>query len=220
MACSLGSPPVETIRPFIRSAFPLPLKRRHYNEDIHMDPYRAAVLHLTGGHRKGIREPLGSCVDRRHHLWCALKEDSPLSLETALPSDTIRAMEFIRSSPGGQICKIRGVQLRAAEEVVRTCASAPTRWNVRIPGSISASAGNFRTVAVKQMLHLLNIGGAAWVGQCAYGFPIAGTMSRKFMFPRGRKMSVLLPVNGIPDTSSDRSREWAAKSGMKNDAPS
>ena len=118
---------VATIRPFIRAAFSLPLKRRHYDDDVHLEPYRPAILHLAGGQRKGIREPLDRCVDRDHHVCCAMQEDFPLSLETPLPSETIRAIDFVRSTPDGQIRRIRDVQLRPSGELVRTCALAQTK---------------------------------------------------------------------------------------------
>ena len=97
-----------------------------------------------------------------------------------MPSETIRAIEFIRSTSDGKIRKIRDAQLRAAEELVRSRALSQTKWNACIPGSISASAGNFQTVAAKQLLRHLNVGGAAWIGQFAYGFPIDGKLSHVF----------------------------------------
>ena len=84
---------------------------------------------------------LDSCVDRTHRAWWALKEGFPLSPDTPLPSETIRDIEFIRSTPDTQICEIWDVQLRASGELVRTCDSAKPKWNARIPGSISAGMG-------------------------------------------------------------------------------
>ena len=176
---------VETIRPFIRTDFSLPLKRRHYKDDIHLEPYKPAILHLAGGKRKGIHEPLGRCVGREHQVCCAMKEVSPLSLETPLPSETIRAIEFIRSTPDDQIREIWGFQPRSAGDLVRSCASAQAKWNACIPESISAAPGKFQTVAAKQLLHQLNVGGAAWMDQFAYGFPTTGKLSQISLSPQG-----------------------------------
>ena len=107
----------------------LPLKRRHYNDDIHLVPYKPEILHLVGGQRKGNHELLDRGVDWEHHVFCAMQEDSPLSLETPLPSETIRAIEFTRSTPDGQIRRSWDVQLRAAEDLVRSCAPAQAKWN-------------------------------------------------------------------------------------------
>ena len=121
-------------------------------------------------------------MDRTHRARCALKEDFPLLPETPLPLGAIRVIEFTRSTQDTQICKIWDAHLRADEESVRTCALAQTERNACIHGSISAADGKFQTVAVKQLLHQMNIGGAAWVDQSAYGLPIDGPMLRKFSF--------------------------------------
>ena len=122
-----------------------------------------------------------------------------------MSSGPIRDIEFIRSTSGGKIRRIWGVQLRAAEDLVRPCAPAQTQWNERIRGSISAAAGKLQTVAAKQLLRQLNSGGAACAGQFAYGFPIAGKMSRVFIPARGGFDS-LLPVSGISDSPAARFR--------------
>ena len=49
---------VETIHHFVRAVFSLPLKRRHYNDDIRLEPYRPALPRFAGGQRKGIHDPL------------------------------------------------------------------------------------------------------------------------------------------------------------------
>ena len=131
-----------------------------------------------------------------------------------MPSETIRAIEFTRSTSDDQIRRIRDVQLRAAEDLVRSCAPTQTKWNACVPGSISAAAGKFQTVAAKQLLHQLNFGGAAWIDQFAYGFPIDGKLSQAFLFPRGKKSDARLPVSGISDSPAARFRERAAKPGL------
>ena len=74
-------------------------------------------------------------------------------------------------------------------------------------------------MAAKQLLQQPNVGGAAWVGQFAYGFPIDGELSQAFLFPRGKKSDARIPVSGIFDSPASRFRERAAKSGLKNAAP-
>ena len=54
----LGNPLFGAIHPFVRTAFPLPLKRRRYNADVRLEPYMPDLLHFAGGKRKGIRDPL------------------------------------------------------------------------------------------------------------------------------------------------------------------
>ena len=149
----------EAIRPYIRTDFPLQLKRRHYNDDVRPESYKASRLRFDWRQRNGIRELLGRCRDRARRLRCALGGNLPISLETPLHSETLRDIEFIRATPGDQICMMRDVLLRSAEELVRTRAQAQTKWNDFIPGSISAAAGKCQTVAAIHLLRHLNIGG-------------------------------------------------------------
>ena len=143
----------------------------------------------------------------------------PTVVGNPLPSETIRAIEFIRSSSDDQIMKIWDSQLRASEELVRSCTSAQNRWNSCIPGSISASSGKFQTVAVKTLLRQLNVGGEAWLDQFSFGFPITGKLSQSFLFPRGKKSADRLPLSAIFSSSAARFKVRAAKSGLKNAAP-
>ena len=178
-------------------------KRRHYNDVIRMVPYKAAHLHLDGRRRKGIHEPIGRRRDRVRRVRCSLKENSPLSLDTPMHSETLSAIEVIRSTPDEQIRTIWDVQLRAAEEFARKCAMDQTKWNARIPGPIAAAGGMFRNVAAAQLFHQLNIAWSSRVGQFAYGSPITGTMARKYLFPIIEKLRFRLPaheISGSPPT--------------------
>ena len=100
-----------------------------------------------------------------------------------MPSETSGAVEFISPTPNGRILNIWDVQMGATEELVRICALSQSKWNARIPGSISADVGKFQTVVVKKLLRQLNVGGEAWLGQFAFGFPITGNLSQRFLFP-------------------------------------
>ena len=106
-------------------------------------------MHISGRKRKGIRESIESCRDRARRARCALNENPPLSLETLMHSETLSDIEFGLPTPGDQICRVWDVQMREADELVRTCAATQTKWNARIHGSISAPPGKFQTAATK-----------------------------------------------------------------------
>ena len=176
-----------TIHPFIRSAFSLSLKSRRYNDDFRLHPYKAAKLHLAGRKRKGMRDPLNSCRDRVRHVRCASKGRFPLSLETPLHSETLDSAEFIRSTPDGRILRIWDDRMRATSELVRSCALAQTKWNARIPGSITDASGKFQSDAIKQMMDQLNIGDADWIGQLpSNARPPVPCRNNKCFLPMGR----------------------------------
>ena len=107
---SLRAPGDEKIDAPILPAISLPLKRRRYNDDVHLGPYQEAGLRLDGRTRKGIRELLDRCRGRMRHVRCALKERFPPAIETPLPSDTLDAIEFIRPADSDRVLEIWGVQ--------------------------------------------------------------------------------------------------------------
>ena len=74
-------------------------------------------------------------------------------------------------------------------------------------------------MAAKQLIRGLNVGGAAWIDQSSYGFPIAGKMSQEFLSPRGKQSTARIHVSDIFATSAARFRERDAKYGMKNADP-
>ena len=152
-------------------------------------------------------------------MFCALGEVFPLSSETPLPPETIHAIEFIRSSSDEEVRGTWASQLRAVEELVKLPTPEQHRWNASIPGSISAAAGKFQIIAVKKLLRQLGVGGEAWLGQFAFGFPITGKLSQRFLFPQAKKSAAGIPRDDLFSSAAARFRERAAKSGLKNAAP-
>ena len=201
--------------PFVRSAFSLQLKRRHYNDDARLGPYNEGKLHLDGRGEFAnpwidfaIERAKSDAIRRRHFLFPTRRH---------APSGTLDVIEFIRSADKDRVVKIRGVQLRATEGLARCCALAQTIWNARIPWSIAAADGNLQTVAGKHPAHHLNVGGSAWASQFAYGFPVVGSLSPKCSFPRDDKLGVRLPAHEISDSAPAQVRGRVTKYGRKND---
>ena len=55
--------------------------------------------------------------------------------------------------------------------------------------------------------------GQSWIRQFAFGYPIAGELSRRFTYDRDRKYVDLLPRSALFESASARFKERAAKSG-------
>lgn len=85
-----------------------------------------------------------------------------------------------------------------------------------MPETIPDAPGKFQTVAITQLTHHLNIGGAARIGQSAFGYPIAGAMSQKHLVPTDRKDGDRSPARKIFDSAPVRFRGRDAKSGRRN----
>ena len=75
------------------------------------------------------------------------------------------------------IIKAWGAQPAALDVLAHGCKLAQSKWGARIPGGISPAVGKFQTVALKQLINHRGMGRSAWLGQFAFGFPIAGQLS-------------------------------------------
>ena len=83
---------------------------------------------------------------------------------------------------------------------------------------MAEASGEFQAASLKQPMCQLSTGGSAWVGRCAYGFPIDGSLPRKYLSPRGDMLEVRLPAREISlADATDRFRGRAAKSDREND---
>ena len=179
------SPRIQGVKPiptFGGTFFALPRKRRRYNDDVYMDPYKPDVLHFAGGQRKGIHEPPDKCVDYECHVREALKERFPLSHATPLPAETRDTAAFIRDTSHGSIIKLRGSQLTALDDLAHGFNLVQSKWGACIPDEIAPASGKFQTFAMKQLANHPGMGGSARLGQFACKFPTTGQLSRKHLF--------------------------------------
>ena len=135
-----------------------------------------------------------------------------------MPSETSDPIEFIRSTDNDRVLEIWNFQLRETEELFRSC-DMRTADQMECAHSWVDFYGlwGFQTDVAKQLMRHLNIGGSVWVGMFAYGLPIAGLLSQKYLFPRDRKLDVRLPAREIFGDDADRFRGRSAKYGRKND---
>ena len=102
--------------------------------------------------------------------------------------------------------------------MVQSGSIAQAKWNARIPATSPDAHGKFETVAIRWLIHHLNVGGSVWIDQFASGFPIDGSLSRKHVFPIDRKAVVRIPVRVISKESPASYREISSKS-RRGDAP-
>ena len=68
-------------------------------------------------------------------------------------------------------------------------------------------------------MNQLVMGGSVWLGRFDFGFPIAGPLSQKHLFPADPPKYSRLERDRIPHFAESRFRERAAKSGHKNAQP-
>ena len=138
---------------------------------------------------------------------------------TPLPAEAREVAALIRDTPPDTIIRLRDIQLSALEGLAQGCKLAQSKRDACIPEEIAPAAGKFQTVAMKQLMGQLGMGGSTWLGRFAYGFPITGQLSQKRLFPAEPPKYERLTKDKIFHSSAARFRERAAKSGHKNAQP-
>ena len=195
---------------------PCRLEGAPYNDYIRLEAYRPPDLTYVGKQRRGIHEPLGGRRSFAEHIRAALGESFPFASETPFPKETVRDAIFSRGIPPGQLVPFWDAQLSALSALVGSCKLAQSRWGACVPSEIRPSSGKFQTVALKQLMAHRGLGGSRWPGQFAFGVPIAGHLSQKYLFESdGKEQDTFLPSH-LYDTARSRARERGAKSGHKN----
>ena len=213
--------PIEFEPIFDRLKFALPRERSSYNDDIQLEPFCKADFSIAGQQRKGIHEPLSSCKSFDRHVRASMDERFPLSISTPLPHRLRNNALFCRDTPPARLLSIWETQLSKVEKLVSSCALAQSKWDACIPPELLPAAGRLKTVAIKQLMGVCGMGGTRWLDQFAFGFPITGLLSQKFLFGVDDKAdpSAILPLPELFKTAASRFRERAEKSGRKNAQP-
>ena len=216
--CRALGAPIAFNSSFDRLSFSLPRERSSYNDDIHLEPFRKADFSIAGQQRKGIHEPLSSCNSFDRHVRAAMEERFPLSISTPLPRSLRDNAIFCRDTPPSHLLSVWKDQLARVEGLVSSCALAQSKWDACILPDILPAAGHLKTVAIKQLMRECGMGGARWLDQFAFGFPITGLLSQKFLYQVDEKVdpSDVIPLSELFNSAASRFRERSTKSGHKN----
>ena len=177
----------------------------------------AAPLVSAGQTRGGIHELLDDCSSFSEHIRKARRGTFPLSAETPPPKDTRTASLFLRDTPPAEISRFWDNQLSRLERLIGDYANDQLKWNKCIRPEIAAAAGGFETVAISQLFRRFGLQGQRWMWQFANGFPIAGSLSQKPLFPGPKKDVSRIRQSELYDTARARFKERARRCGA-NDA--
>lgn len=145
----------------------------------------------------------------------ALREESPLAVDTPLPADTLEEA-FARDSPPASRREFWQQQLSRVEQLVNDSKLAQEKWSDTIPDGIKPSAGKLQTVALSQLMRQFGIKCQRWIRQFSAGFPITGSLSQREDFPPDGEEAEQLPRAHLFTTAPKRFRERAAQSGYAN----
>lgn len=129
----------------------------------------------------------------------ALKERSPQAQDIPLPTETKRAADFISDSHPRSAAGFWGKQLEWLSPLKKIPRSRQKQWDSAIRPVIKPGAGKIQDRMILDLSAQCGIGGARWMDQFAFGFPITGAMSQKRRLrPRwaeehGNRLGIVIP---------------------------
>ena len=115
-----------------------------------------------------------------------------------------------------QIAPFWDVQLDRLRNLVEDSKMAQSKWNDCIPPEIRPGDGKFTTAALKHPMASRELGRSAWLGQLAFGFPIAGSLSHRHTFPLDGEFRDRIRPSRLVRKAANRFKELALKSGLGN----
>ena len=163
---------------FNPTLFTNPTREQSYNDDVILPHYRACNRAYSGAQRKGIRGERPEADSIEAHVREALAAPFFLSQEIELPPSLNEAVELLCEAPPGDIKKfwiggINGLRaLKAEQKTVRD------NWRAATPIALKG-VSTIDPVMLPHLFHNFGLGGAKWLKQIIFGFPITGLLSQK-----------------------------------------
>lgn len=163
---------------------PSPDRPTSYNDDRRLGSFRPIRYTRAGEQRQGIATYIDDASSIDDHLRKSIEADFSLSQEIPLPSEVARSIRIVDGSSHMALRAWRKLQLDRAMGLVNSAADLQEFWNFPTPASIRSATGRLHTVALALLLKAFDLGGANWIEQFPYGFPIVSGLSQEGAYPR------------------------------------
>ena len=186
------------------------------NDDLKLTSYRPSRLVWAGEQRRGVNLTIEDATSPENHVDRAMGLEFFLAADIPLPSEIPPALEFINKNDPGNLKAFWPSQLGKLSLLVEKCAPAQTIWDASKPESIKGTGGELKTVALLQLMRNKDLGGAEWIKQFTFGFPIVGTLSQKGVYPTDPSIGQAPDLSEIWNLRTERFRNRATRSGWKD----
>lgn len=200
------------------------MRYRPHSGDINIPHYIASNRTWVGEQRKCSHYNITDSISSTDHVEKAILYPFRLAGEIPLPSDESRDMDFIPSTPGRRIRKIRMAQFPRLKSLVKGWADTQLSWDKCRPQSAADGQSPVRTVPIAQLLAQLGLGGGRnnlftastpWEG-CLKREPPVGSKSEGSgrYFHNIRNLSALIRNKGEERRVQIRGYSW--EGGLKS----
>ena len=117
------------------------------------------------------------------HVMKGIDLEFCLAKDTTLPGEIHEAMDFMLSTPLSLQVDFWEGQLKRAKLVVGQAADLQQKWYRKVDPRIQSATGKFNFIDMMSLMAQFNLGGASWMQQCVWGFPITGGLSQTGVYP-------------------------------------
>ena len=182
------------------------------NDSVHCEHYVGPLGSYMSFQRNRLDIKDFGATSRQDFVEKAMFHPSPFAEVSPIPLDIQRSINFLSSNTPDQIRSFWQRRLNNLRLLVSAREDRSRAWYLGEPEELSNFHRRYPLDVWATLMQFCGLGGESWLLQFAHGFPITGTLSRKFTFP--------LPTKRIPDpmslsdviaSSSSRFRSRAAR---------
>ena len=147
--------------------------------------------------KKGLSPEILDSMSYQDHISKAMNSLFPLAMDTPLPAEITRSLEFMKTTDPKLILQFWDVQLNRLDQLIMDCSAKQSEWFQSAPKGIEGAQSRFQSVAYRQLLSQAGLGGEKWVTQMIFGFPTTGCFSQCVTFPQSDKFKAPAPLSVI-----------------------
>ena len=201
------------IRPFHSYPSPAKCTPEEVNDDLKTGSYEQSKYVWAGEQRKGLLSTITDAQGRADHVERAATQEFLLTKDIPLPPELTEALDFIQSAPPEAIRSFWMKQRARIRALVEDSKVDQLLWDADIHPDIAPATGKLKTLALHALLSHFDLGGAKWLQQFNFGFPIVGAVSQEGVYKPDPTIGDPPAISGIWAGAQERFTTRAKASG-------
>ena len=137
------------------------------------------------------------------HVNKAVDQDFLMARPIPLPAEVDESRALIATNPPRGLLSFWNFQLKRVANYVDLTSGIQKIWDNAAPPEIRDASGKMKSIAISALLGNYDIGGASWMAQFTFGFPLVGNLSQEGIYPRDTSLTSAPPSRGSVDSPRD-----------------
>ena len=153
------------------------------NDSLFIPHYEPNAHTFSGKQRRGIVQTIDSATSYNEHIGFAERMQSPLSIDTPIPSDLGEVIDLIANNEANLITGFWESQLADFEVLSGKTRLVSDEWYKQTHPKIAPATGHINAALLAFLIQALEIGDQRWPSQFIHGFPLTGYICQSGVFP-------------------------------------